>query len=311
MTRFMTTATLAVGLALSPLAAAQDTGMQDDQMPTSLDLNTLEENPGAYVGQRVSVRGEVQEVLGPRVFTLDEENWVDLDGETVVYLQSPRAVSLDDNDEVRVEGRVQLYTEARANLGNEWGWMNDAAWDADMSERPVIVAASVTSVEDDRRLDWGYDFGNDDYDNFEDEDPEYGYRYGENYGHQPIAAMDELTGAFETQHVGRRVELTNVTVTAVDPANGFWIRSGAAGEEIFVRGSDARTDREPAAGKPSPASVAADLKQDDQIAVHGTVLSMPENLDDRLDDQQGMYADMTDNRNDDIYIFATKITKSR
>jgi hypothetical protein len=73
---------------------------------TQVDLDALEERPSTYLGQRIMVGGEVQNVLGPRLFTVDEQNWVDFDGETLVLVQAP-AIAF-----VREDRPVMIYVYA-------------------------------------------------------------------------------------------------------------------------------------------------------------------------------------------------------
>ena len=59
--------------------------------PITIDLDELEDNPEKYVGKTVTVEGEVDRVLGPHLFTIDERDWVDADREMPVVVPEPFA----------------------------------------------------------------------------------------------------------------------------------------------------------------------------------------------------------------------------
>ena len=116
-----------------------------DALPPAVpaNLDNLEEDSERYIGQRVTVTGEIQEVLGPRTFTIDEPNWIDFDGETLIVLPAPLAAMVRDNQAVRVTGVVTRYVEAE--IDRDWGWFDDPAIEAELRDRSVIVADTVVT----------------------------------------------------------------------------------------------------------------------------------------------------------------------
>src|SRR4029450_13283270 len=72
-------------ISAASLSAAQQQKSQQPSPPATqamkIDLDELETHPEKYVGKTVIVEGEVDRVLGPHLFTIDERNLVDLDGE--------------------------------------------------------------------------------------------------------------------------------------------------------------------------------------------------------------------------------------
>ena len=77
---------------------------------TRVKIGDLEENARQHMGKTVSVDAEVEEVLGPRLFTLDERNWGDLDGELLVFVETPLAAVVRDDDLVDLRRHQQPRT---------------------------------------------------------------------------------------------------------------------------------------------------------------------------------------------------------
>src|SRR5688500_1530235 len=59
---------------------------QQAQQPAKVDLDELEDEPEKYLGKMVVIEGEVDRVLGPGVFTVDEREWKDLERELPVVV---------------------------------------------------------------------------------------------------------------------------------------------------------------------------------------------------------------------------------
>ena len=89
---------------------------------TKVDLEELESNPSKYMNTRITVDAEVEEVLGPRLFTIDEPHWGDLDGEILVHAPNLFAVLVRDDDRITVTGT--LKSAAMAEIKREWGWFD-------------------------------------------------------------------------------------------------------------------------------------------------------------------------------------------
>ena len=82
---------------------------------TRVSVDALEDGVGKFAGQRVSVDGAVEDIYGPRLFTIDEPNWGDLEGEILVYMPSAAALSIRDDDRVTVTGEVRKFVLADAS----------------------------------------------------------------------------------------------------------------------------------------------------------------------------------------------------
>jgi ABC-type Fe3+-hydroxamate transport system substrate-binding protein len=100
-----------------------------------------------YYGQTVTVRAEVEDVLGSNMFTLDEDSL--LAGSDVLVLV-PRGVTanLTHDQKVVVTGRVRPFVEADLDRDFDWfdnGKLVDVKTKVDWKTRPVIVADSIRS----------------------------------------------------------------------------------------------------------------------------------------------------------------------
>jgi len=106
-------------------------------------------DPEAHLGQEVTVVGDVDEVFGPRAFTIDEDALIagGLDNDLLVLGDtSALPEALDDqwmDDAVRVTGEVAYLTvgEIEARVG----WQFDQALADELEGRQAVLIAS--SVE--------------------------------------------------------------------------------------------------------------------------------------------------------------------
>jgi hypothetical protein len=236
-------------------------------------LSDLEENPKSYVGRSISVDAEIEHVLGPRVFTIDEPNWGDLDREILVYVPSPLAAAVREDDRVTVTGEVKPFL--RADVDREWGWLGvDRELEVTISKRPVLVASQIVGGDNDIAMVIDANAAE--------------YRPVGTSGTMGTAAKTPITDmsriARDDDHlVGRRVALSGLTVDRVAKDGGFFATKGEA--TVFVL---------PA--RPDGSSVQAG----DTVSVNGVVLEMPDRMHDRLNAPSGA--------NDDVYVYGTQIT---
>jgi hypothetical protein len=105
-----------------------------------------------YDGQTVTVVADVEEVLGPRAFTLDEDSPLRGGVDNDLLVVSPQAGSLADiddqwlNNKVRVTGVVRRF--AAVDVEREVGWDLDPRIEAEYEgKRPVLIATSVERVQ--------------------------------------------------------------------------------------------------------------------------------------------------------------------
>jgi hypothetical protein len=209
---------------------------------TNVDLDDLEDNPEKYLGKTVTVEGEVDRVLGPHLFTIDEPNWVDAARELPVVVPGPFAAIVKSDARVRVTGTVEKVPIAR--VAAEPGLRGDPKIRAEIETRPALVATDLTAVQSGVAL------------RVRAEQP-----VGTSgAGGAPVTDPNQLAQGQGNDLVGRRVELDNVKI-AGRTDQGFWI--DASGKRVFVMPSDKAT---------------ANVKEGQNAAVRGTVLEMPESL---------------------------------
>ena len=126
-------------------------GQAQPGAPTSAQVTTIDritDNPSAFFGQSVSVVGEVDDVLGERAFTV-EDNDLLFDEEVLVVSRSaltgrggqPLDVDTLDDELLRVRGTVHQFNLAafEQQLGVD---LDDSRF-ADWGGRPAIIPESI------------------------------------------------------------------------------------------------------------------------------------------------------------------------
>lgn len=118
---------------------------------TGLKVEDLIKNTDKYMGQEVTIVAEVDEVLSPMAFALDEDApfAAGIDNDVLVfYPKSAELAPLDDawlNDEVRVTGTVSKMTVAE--IEREVGWDLDPKIEIEVEKKgPVIIAKRVERI---------------------------------------------------------------------------------------------------------------------------------------------------------------------
>jgi hypothetical protein len=255
--------------ATAPIAAGDFEGKR-------IALDDLEENPSKYTGQTVSVDAEVEEVFGPRLFTIDEPNWGDLDGELLVYMPSTLAALVQDDDRVTITGTVKTYV--RADVENEWGWLGlEPDAEVEFAKKPVLVASRIVGGDDNFAM--VVDLG-------AARDTARAGRAdaGDKERAGPITNLTQIAGGRETL-VGRHVQLDAVKVDAVAKDGGFFVSANNA--HLFVL--------------PAMEGASA-IEAGDMVKVSGVVFQMPRHMKSRLN--------APESSNDDIYVYATSVTET-
>jgi hypothetical protein len=236
--------------------AAQDPSKPQPQQPQQrpqhqapgqaqkVDLDKLEDKPESYLGKTVTVEGEVDRVLGPHLFTIDERDWVDAERELPVVVPEPFVAIVRTDAPVLVTGVVQKVPIAKIQQG--WNILSsDPKIKAEIETRPVLVATEVMAA-----VPAGLSLR---------------VRTGQPVGTSGTGAPGTVTDPAEAARskdkslVGRRVDLKGVMVTKVTD-EGFWINL-PSGERIFVL-----TDKKSGA------------KEGGNTSVQGIILEMPEGL---------------------------------
>jgi hypothetical protein len=228
-------------------ASAPITTTPREAMQVSLDA--LEDDPRTYIGQTVSVDAEVEDVLGPRMFTIDEPNWADLQGELLVYVPTNLAVLVSEDDRVTITGTVRQFV--LAEVEREWGWFGlDSEIEAQFTEKPVLVASRIVGGDDDETMIL--------------EVGPSGARAAGYTEVDPITNLSEL-GDGDEDLVGRLVTIKEARVEAMAEGGGFFVSTPE--ESVFVL---------PAQANAGPA------KPGGTVTITGVVLEMPGRMEDRL-----------------------------
>lgn len=131
--------------------AAETTGAaMDPAAPagTTVRVADITGTPAAYNGREVTVQADVEEVLTPRAFKLDEDSPAagGIDNDLLVlYPVSASLADIDDqwlNNRVRVTGTVR--TVGIVDIEREIGWDLDPQIEVELEGvRPVLVARTV------------------------------------------------------------------------------------------------------------------------------------------------------------------------
>ena len=116
-------------------------------------MGTITGNLDNYIGKTVTVVADVQEVLGPRAFTLDEDDVLTGGIDNDMMVLSPQAGNLTaiendwtKNNKVRVTGTV--HKVAVVEIEREVGWDLDRKIEAELDDvKAVLVASSVERLQ--------------------------------------------------------------------------------------------------------------------------------------------------------------------
>jgi hypothetical protein len=238
-----------------------------------VSLSDLEEHPSKYTGKTISTDGEVEEVFGPRFFSIDEARWGDLDGEILVLLPAGAAALVREDDRVTVTGTLKPFV--RAEIEREWGWLAGPGVEIELGRKPVLVADRVVG-------------GNNDVALIIRTAPT-----GTTGAERPVGTSGTVSGASasvrtvealaggDDELIGRRVALDGVQVADTADKRGFFL--SATGSRVFVL---------PAAE--------ADVSAGKTVSIEGVVLEMPRGMEDRLEAGGDV--------NDEIYVYATSVS---
>lgn len=103
----------------------------------------ITEDPSQYYGRTLAVTGEVENIVGPNAFTLDEDELIGA-SDLLVLAATPKQ-AIDDGEKVAVTGVLRKFVVA--DLERDY----DLTWDlelqrkleAEYSNKPVLIANSV------------------------------------------------------------------------------------------------------------------------------------------------------------------------
>lgn len=216
----------------------------DSPRGEKVKIADLEDHTERYVGKTISVDGEVDEVLGPQLFELDQPAEGQQEGDVYVLVPNNLLAAVRDGDRVTVSGTVLLFD--RTKLRREATWLNlDDDVKPELSKRPLLIATRIVGEGADRA-----------------------FVVNTTDASAPIstvtvAPITDITvlGSGDLALVGRFVNLGKLKVESLDDKDGFYVRAGT--RPVFV------LLHEPAG---------ADLKTGDTVDISGVVLQLPRDL---------------------------------
>lgn len=155
-----------VALTAAAFALAACEARDDDGLDTTVAEGTVEgtatgdasgtvtvaditDSPDNYIGRTVTVEADLEEVLSPMAFTLDEDDVLrgGIDNDLLVFSRQASGLQpIDDqwlDNKVRVTGVVGRYTVVE--LERELGWDLDTKLERRLEgSRPVLIATSIS-----------------------------------------------------------------------------------------------------------------------------------------------------------------------
>lgn len=103
----------------------------------------LTSNPEKYYNRRIAVQGEVEDMLAPYTFTLDEDRL--FGGEDLLVIAPTTTAATEDGEIVTVTGVLRPYIQAEFEMDYDLQW--DLSFqeqiEAEYTEKPVFVADEV------------------------------------------------------------------------------------------------------------------------------------------------------------------------
>lgn len=230
----------------------------------------VEDHPERFVGKTITVDGEVDAVLGPNLFELDQPAEGAQEGDVYVTVPKNLIALVRSKDKVTVTGSVLMFD--RTKLGREATWLNvllDEDVKPELSKRPLMIATRIVGGDNDRAFVLDVTSG-----------------APASARAVPVAPITDIAviGAGDVLLVGRSVTLGQLKVESLDDKDGFYVRAGS--RPLFVLMHDAG---------------ARDVKVGDTVEVTGVVLQLPRDLVAKLKAPPGL--------NDTIYVYAQKVKK--
>jgi hypothetical protein len=116
------------------------------QASAEISVGDLADDPERYFGRRVSVQAEVEQVFGPRLFTLGEDKFFSTGRDVLVLMPDADAVPVD-GAQVTVTGVLRPFVKTDVTRSYNWLTLDPGLW-IRFDRRPAIIADSV-------RTSWG------------------------------------------------------------------------------------------------------------------------------------------------------------
>jgi hypothetical protein len=107
------------------------------------------ENPADYIGQMMTISGEVVKSYGPQVFAIREEEYFSADEAMLVITNEPEAEMLNEGEYVELTGEVQVLTVADLDQEYNVALDNDVVEEIEVTfaESPFFVAENIQAQQ--------------------------------------------------------------------------------------------------------------------------------------------------------------------
>ena len=112
--------------------------------PVAASVDDISNHPDRFYEKAVTVVEDVARVLGPRVFTLDEETPLGRGKDVMVV--APAGVAVREDDDVEVTGVVRRFAYTQLEK-EKFDFDFRREWQLEFNSRPVIYATSVRPVK--------------------------------------------------------------------------------------------------------------------------------------------------------------------
>ena len=126
----------------------QQTQPKQAQMTAvTVSAGDIAREPEKHYNKKVTVKSEVDSVLGQQTFTLDED--AAFAGPDVLVIAPALTQPITEDTELTVTGTLKPFVEAEIKRDYDWNWWAD--WKAEMTaqfnNRPVLLADSVKTAD--------------------------------------------------------------------------------------------------------------------------------------------------------------------
>jgi superfamily II DNA/RNA helicase len=107
------------------------------------DFEEVADNPNQFMGQMVTLNGEVAEVLGPNVFRIQEDQLIG--GDDIIVITTDGQMPVMEDSQVQVTGEVRqlVITEIERDYDLGWDDTFSTEIEREYTDRPAIVAQSI------------------------------------------------------------------------------------------------------------------------------------------------------------------------
>ncbi|AFY81363.1 hypothetical protein [Oscillatoria acuminata] len=107
------------------------------------DFEEVAENPNQFMGQMVTLNGEVAEVLGPNVFRIQEDQLIG--GSDIIVITTDGQMPVMEDSQVQVTGEVRQLVLTEIERDYDLGWDDTLRTEIEReyTDRPAIVAQSI------------------------------------------------------------------------------------------------------------------------------------------------------------------------